>query len=101
VTYQVHGSWSTGFTTQVTLANTGTAPIDGWTLRWAFVGAQNVTQSWSAVFATDGSTVTASNMSWNRRINPGSSVTFGFNGATSLANPTPPLFTVNGAACTG
>jgi endoglucanase len=99
VTYTIHGSWPGGFTTQVTIRNTGTAPIDGWTLRWAFVGAQRVTNSWSNVLSQDGATVTASNQSWNRRIVPGQSVTFGFNGASTLANPTPGLFTVNGAAC--
>ena len=99
VAYTIHGSWPGGFTTQVTITNTGSAPIDGWTLRWAFVGAQKVTHSWSNVLSQDGATVTATNQSWNRRINPGQSVTFGFNAATSLANPMPGLFTVNGAAC--
>jgi endoglucanase len=99
VGYTIHGAWPGGFTTQVTITNTGTAPIDGWTLRWAFVGAQKVTHSWSNVLQQDGATVTATNQSWNRRINPGQSVTFGFNAASALANPVPGLFTVNGAAC--
>ncbi|WP_433357560.1 cellulose binding domain-containing protein [Microtetraspora malaysiensis] len=55
---------------------------------------------WSAVVSQSGATVTAANESHNRKIRPGQSVTFGFNGiAAPGANPVPDLFTLNGAAC--
>jgi endoglucanase len=99
VDYLIHGGWPTGFTTQVSLTNTGEAPIDGWTVVWSFTGAQSVSHSWNAEVVQDGARVTARNLSWNRAIAPGGSVTFGLNGTTSLANPAPELVTVNGAAC--
>lgn len=34
VTYAVSSQWTGGFTAQVTLRNTGTAPLNGWTVRW-------------------------------------------------------------------
>jgi endoglucanase len=99
VDYVIHGGWPEGFTTQVNLTNTGEVPIDGWTLVWSFIGAQSISHSWNADVTQHGARVTASNLSWNRIIQPGQAVTFGFNGTTSLANPVPELVTVNGSAC--
>ncbi|MFG2109074.1 glycoside hydrolase family 9 protein [Micromonospora chersina] len=101
VTYTTHGSWPDGFTTQVTVKNTGTAAVNGWSLRWAFVGDQKVSGYWSAKLTQSGATVTAKNESWNAKIARGGTVTFGLNGATSGGpNPNPNLITLNGAACT-
>jgi endoglucanase len=99
VDYAVHGTWSGGFTAQVNITNTGTSAIDGWTVRWSFLGGQKVTQSWLADTSQSGASVTARNQSHNRRIEPGATKTFGFNATSSGPNPMPGLFTVNGAAC--
>ncbi|SCL33150.1 Carbohydrate binding domain-containing protein [Micromonospora nigra] len=101
VRYTTHGSWSGGFTTQVTVRNTGTAAVDGWALRFAFVGDQKVSQSWLADVTQTGATVTATNEPHNKRIAPGATVTFGFNGVSDGGpNPDPGLVTLNGGACT-
>ncbi|GAA0374731.1 hypothetical protein GCM10009530_26570 [Microbispora corallina] len=93
-------SWSTGFTASVTITNTGTAPIDGWTLRFAFPSTgQRLTQGWSATWSQSGSAVTAVNMPWNAVIRPGASVQIGFNGAHTGTDPHPAAFTLNGTAC--
>ncbi|WP_232326091.1 cellulose binding domain-containing protein [Microbispora sp. ATCC PTA-5024] len=93
-------SWSTGFTASVTITNTGAAPIDGWTLRFAFPSTgQRLTQGWSATWSQSGSAVTAVNMPWNAVIRPGASVQIGFNGAHTGADPHPAAFTLNGTAC--
>jgi endoglucanase len=100
VKYVTHGSWPTGFTTQVTVKNTGRRSIDGWKLRWSFLGGQQVGHAWSVSVDQDAATVTAKSLPWNDRIRPGHSVTFGFNGqAAPGANPSPDLITLNGAAC--
>nr|WP_269476401.1 glycoside hydrolase family 9 protein [Phytohabitans suffuscus] len=99
VSYVVHGTWADGFTAQATVTNTGTTAIDGWSLRWAFLGGQKITQSWLADTTQAGATVTARNQSHNRRIEPGAAKTFGFNATTSGPNPSPGLFTLNGATC--
>ncbi|SCG51761.1 Carbohydrate binding domain-containing protein [Micromonospora siamensis] len=100
-TYTTHGSWPEGFTTQVTVRNTGATAVDGWSVRWAFTGDQHVTNFWSARLAQSGATVTARNESWNAKILPGAEVTFGLNGGSAGGpNPNPGLVTLNGKACT-
>ena len=102
VTYINHGSWGAGggWTGQVLVTNTGTTPIDGWTLRFAFSGDQRVRESWMARVSQDGATVTAKNESYNGRLEPGGQATFGFTGLTAgVVNPPPGLFTLNGGAC--
>jgi endoglucanase len=101
VTYTTHGSWPDGFNTQVTLTNTGPSAVDGWSLRWAFTGDQQVRSYWSAKVSQSGATVTAKNEAWNAKIAPGGTVTFGLIGTTAGGpNPTPNLVTLNGTACT-
>ncbi|WP_422756759.1 glycoside hydrolase family 9 protein [Micromonospora sp. WMMD708] len=101
VSYQVHGTWPDGSNTQVVLRNTGDTAIDGWTLRYAYNGDQKVSQAWSAKVTQSGAFVTAKNESYNAKIAPGGSITFGLLARTgTLANPEPDLITVNGGACT-
>ncbi|MCW3842811.1 glycoside hydrolase family 9 protein [Micromonospora yasonensis] len=100
-TYITHGSWPDGFTTQVTVRNTGSSAVNGWSVRWAFTGDQKVSSYWSAQVSQSGATVTARNESWNATIAPGAEITFGLNGTTSGApNPNPTLITLNNTACT-
>jgi endoglucanase len=99
VRYVVHGSWPNGFTAQVWLTNTGTTALDGWNVSWSFPDAQGITNIWSVDAKLSGATLTAANLPWNKRIEPGATITFGFNGLTRLANPNPELFRVSGSAC--
>ncbi|GAB2931982.1 cellulase [Micromonospora polyrhachis] len=102
VDYVNYGTWAGGggFTAQVTIRNTGARTVQGWTASFAFVGDQKVHEAWLAKVTQAGATVTARNESYNARIEPGQTVTFGFNATTAGgANPPPGLFTVNGAAC--
>ncbi|MFF3856254.1 glycoside hydrolase family 9 protein [Micromonospora sp. NPDC002575] len=102
VSYDNYGTWhgGTGFTAQVTIRNTGTAVVNGWTAKFAFTGDQKVREAWMAKVTQSGATVTAKNESYNARIDPGGATTFGFNATTGGgANPAPGLVTVNGAPC--
>ncbi|WP_395839714.1 glycoside hydrolase family 9 protein [Cystobacter fuscus] len=100
VSYVKQDEWNDGFNVQVTLHNTGASAINGWTLRWSFLGGQTVTQAWSANASQSGATVSATHLPWNALIPPGGAVSFGFLGAPAAGpNPTPALFTLNGAAC--
>ncbi|MDT9686663.1 endo-1,4-beta-xylanase [Streptomyces sp. TRM76323] len=100
VTYAVQNQWSGGFTAQVTVRNTGTAPVNGWRVGWTWPAGQSVTQAWNASVSQSGTSVTAANLPYNAVVAAGGSVTFGFNGAWSGANTPPAAFTLNGAACT-
>jgi endoglucanase len=98
VSYVVN-QWSGGFTANITITNTSTVTISGWTLTFAFPGNQQITQGWNAVFAQQGSQVTASNASYNGSIAAGTSVNPGFNAAWSGSNPPPTSFSLNGEGC--
>lgn len=99
VTYTVSNQWNTGFTANLTIGNTGTTTIAGWTLVWTFAAGQTLTSTWSGTFSQSGSTVTVTNASYNGTIAPGGSVSIGFNGAWSGTNPVPTSFTLNGTTC--
>ncbi|MEV0328334.1 glycoside hydrolase family 3 N-terminal domain-containing protein [Micromonospora echinospora] len=97
----VTNDWSTGFTASITIRNTGTVALSGWTLRFDLPAVgQRVTQGWSATWSQTGTTVTATNAGWNGALAPGASVGIGFTGTHSGTNPKPTAFTLNGSSCT-
>lgn len=104
VTYSAP-SWGGGggFTATVTIANTGTTSVNGWTLAFAFPAGQRVTlPGWSATWAQapGSANVTAANLDWNRGLSPGGTTQIGFNGTFPATNTAPTSFTLNGNACT-
>ncbi|MFG3497419.1 endo-1,4-beta-xylanase [Streptomyces sp. NPDC047886] len=99
VAYSVQNQWSTGFTAQVTVRNTGATPVNGWRVDWTWPSGQRVTQAWNARVTQSGPAVSAADASYNAAIAPGATVTFGFNGTWSGANAAPTAFTLNGANC--
>ncbi|MEU8664267.1 non-reducing end alpha-L-arabinofuranosidase family hydrolase [Actinoplanes philippinensis] len=100
VTYAVSSQWQGGFGAAVTVTNLGDA-INGWTLTWSYSSGQQVTQAWNATVTQAGAEVTARNVGYNAAIATNGSVSFGFNGSLTGANPAPAGFTLNGVACTG
>ncbi|MFD1146554.1 cellulase family glycosylhydrolase [Saccharothrix hoggarensis] len=100
VTYRVTGQWQGGFQGDVKVANTGTAPVNGWTLRWTWANGQTVSQSWGATTTQSGATLSATNVSYTGAIPVNGSVSFGFIGSWNGTNSVPTAFTLNGASCT-
>ena len=96
VTYVRTSEWPGGFTASVTITNTGTEPINGWTLAFSFPGDQRITNAWSALVTQTGEAVTATNASYDAGIPPGGSVQFGFQGTYTSNDSPPTAFTVNG-----
>ena len=47
VTYSTQSQWAGGFVASVTIANPGSAAINGWTLAFTFPGDQKITNAWS------------------------------------------------------
>ncbi|MGD0095343.1 MAG: cellulose binding domain-containing protein [Terracidiphilus sp.] len=83
------------------LADTGTAPLSGWTLTFAFANGQKVTQLWNGTETQSGATVTVTNMSYNGSVAAGATFTgIGFNGSWNcVTNAAPTSFSVNGTLC--
>ncbi|MGI5240621.1 GH12 family glycosyl hydrolase domain-containing protein [Dactylosporangium sp. CA-139066] len=91
--------WPGGFTGNVTVTNTGTSPINGWSLGFSFPGDQHITNAWSATVSQSGSAVTATNVGYNAQIPPGGNTSFGFQGTWNSNDSNPTSFRLNGTAC--
>jgi hypothetical protein len=100
VQYVVTNQWQGGFGASVTINNTGSTTISGWTLTWSFPNGQTITQLWNGSYTQSGSNVSVSNLSYNGTIAPGGNTNFGFNGSWNGSNNAPTSFTLNGQACT-
>ncbi len=89
-TYSVTSQWTGGFQGEVRVT-AGTRAISGWTVTWTFAGGQTISQAWNATVTSQGSAVTARNVSYNGTLAAGASTTFGFLGATTgtPSAPTP------------
>ena len=92
--------WPGGLTANVTITNTGTAAINGWTLAFTFPGDTKVTNPWNATVTQTGSAVRATNVSYNAAVPAGGTVSFGFNGSWTSNDAAPAAYTLNGATCT-
>ncbi len=100
VAYSPQTDWGSGFAVNVTITNNSASPINGWTLNWAFPGNQTVTSIWNATDTQTGSSVSAVNVGYDVTIPAnGGSVSFGFNGSYTGANPNPTSFVLNGTTC--
>jgi acetylxylan esterase len=99
ITYQIN-PWNTGLTANITIANTGTAPINGWTLAFTLPAGQVVTSAWNATVSPTSGAVTARNLGHNQMIAPGQSTGIGFNANHTGNTGRPASFTLNGSPCT-
>jgi hypothetical protein len=101
VTYAITNQWPGGFGASLTITNTGTTTINGWSLLFTFPNGQTITQLWNGNYTQSGSNVTITNLSYNASIPPGQSLSSepGFNGSWSGSNQAPTAFTLNGSAC--
>jgi len=84
----------------VTIQNTGTTPITGWTLTFTFPGDQKITNGWNGTPSQSGENVTVTNASYNATIAAGGSASLGFQGTWTSSDAAPTSFAVNGTACT-
>ncbi|WP_420593722.1 cellulase family glycosylhydrolase [Deinococcus sp.] len=99
VTYTLANQWNTGATVNLTIKNTGTAAINGWTLAFAFPGNQQITNAWNGTASQSGKTVSFKNADYNASLAPGASIDIGFNLSYSGSNAKPGAFSLNGKAC--
>jgi hypothetical protein len=100
VVYATQSQWSGGFVAGMTITNTGTTAVNGWTLKFTFPGDQQITSAWNGTPTQSGENVTITNASYNGAIAPGGNTTVGFQGTWTTSDATPTAFTLNGTACT-
>ncbi len=96
-TYTVESEWGNGFVANITIKNDTGAPINNWSVNWAYAN-NRISGTWNAN-VSGSNPYTATNISWNGNIAVGQSVSFGFQGEKNGGAAERP--TVNGAACGG
>lgn len=75
--FVIQNEWNSGYIGLIRITNHGDSVLDGWQVGWAFTDGATLQNSWNANI--NGSNPhTASSLSWNRRVQPGQTVEFGF-----------------------
>ncbi|MGP3752295.1 PQQ-dependent sugar dehydrogenase [Streptomyces sp. IBSNAI001] len=93
-------AWGTGATVDLTVTNTGSAPVNGWTLEFPLALGQTVVSDWNTDLTQGGNMVKATDAGHNATIAPGASVTLGYLTDHTGDRSSPPRFLLNGDACT-
>ena len=91
--YATQSEWSGGLVGSVTVTNTGTTAITGWTVTFVFGGDQKVTSAWGATVTQSIEYVTASNVSYDGSLGVGSGTSFGFQGTWGSSDKVPASLT--------
>jgi poly(3-hydroxybutyrate) depolymerase len=93
-------AWNNGLTANITVTNSGSTAVNGWTLAFTLPTGQTITNGWNATYSPTSGRVTATNVSHNANLAPGASASFGFQ-ATHTGNSGPPTaYALNGSTCT-
>jgi cellulase/cellobiase CelA1 len=102
VRYTETTNWGNGFVANVDVTNTGTQPIDSWTLTFTWPTTwQHADSGWNANWSQSGTTVTVTNVEGNRVLAPGATTSAGFVGSYQGPDVQPTSFTLNGVLCSG
>ncbi|MBQ1031270.1 PHB depolymerase family esterase [Micromonospora sp. C97] len=92
-------AWNNGLTENITITNTSTSAVNGWSLVFTLPGGQTITSGWNATYSPNSGQVTARNVAYNGGIPANGSVTIGFQATHTGNNAGPSSFTLNGASC--
>jgi hypothetical protein len=93
--------WGNGYVGALDVTNTGTEPVNGWTLAFTLPRAwESFGGGWSATWAADGASVSAASVDGNAVIAPGATVNIGYVGNYAGPNVLPTVFALNGTVCT-
>lgn len=92
-------AWNSGLTANITLTNTGTTAINGWSLAFSLPGGQTITSGWNADYSPASGRVTATSASHNATIAPGASVGIGYQATHTGDTASPGSYSLNGTDC--
>ncbi|KAB1921340.1 cellulose-binding protein, partial [Micromonospora sp. ALFpr18c] len=86
-TYRTLNTWPGGFQAEVTVANTTTTTLNGWTVGLTLASGQAISSLWNGTNTGTTGSVTVRNAAYNGTVGPNASTTFGYtatgNGATA------------------
>ncbi|MCR3750616.1 esterase, PHB depolymerase family [Lentzea californiensis] len=92
-------AWNNGLTASLSITNTGTAAINGWSLTFTLADGQRITSGWNATYSPSSGQVTARNAGHSATIPPGRSVGIGFQAVHGGNTAAPTAFALNGTRC--
>ncbi|WP_308426324.1 cellulose binding domain-containing protein [Streptosporangium pseudovulgare] len=98
VTYTM-STWNNGFTAAISITNTGTSAINGWTLAFTLPSGQTITSGWNATYSPSSGQVSARNVDYNGTLAPGATIEIGFQATHTGDTAEPTAFTLNGVPC--
>jgi glucuronoarabinoxylan endo-1,4-beta-xylanase len=93
-------TWSSGFTANISITNTGASAINGWTLSFTLPSGQSITSGWNATYSPSSGQVNARNVDYNGTLAPGATIDIGFQATHTGNTAEPATFTLNGIPCT-
>jgi endoglucanase len=92
-------SWSTGFSAQVTVENTGDNPVENWAVNWT-MGGETVVDGWRGVWSQKDGLVTVKAGKPDTPLEAGKTLTLRFSGWHPAGKaPRPSGFALNGVGC--
>ncbi len=100
VDFDTSNDWGSGQVPRITLRNTGSTPITGWSVSWTESNDFSLSNYWSATVAQSGRSVTATPASWNTTVPANGSIEFGMQIGYSGAKPMPQGLAWAGRNCT-
>ncbi|WP_439664703.1 cellulose binding domain-containing protein [Lentzea sp. HUAS TT2] len=99
VAYRITEQRQGTFQVSVTVRNTGSAAVNGWSLLWALSNGDGIRDMRNATGRQYGAIISASNTNDNRQIASGASAQFSFSGTTRSSHKAPTAFSFNGTRC--
>ena len=93
-------AWNNGLTENITITNTGSTTVNGWSLTFTLPGGQTITSGWNASYSPSSGQVTARNVGYNAVIPARGSTSIGFQATHTGNTGRPGSFSLNGAPCT-
>jgi poly(hydroxyalkanoate) depolymerase family esterase len=92
-------AWNNGLTENLRITNTGSAPVNGWSLTFTLPAGQTITSGWNATYSPSSGQITARNVGHNASIAPGASVDIGFQATHTGNTAAASAFSLNATAC--
>jgi len=102
IDYMIQNQFHSGFVANISISNTGTTPISGWTLTWSFADGQTITSYFNGNFVQTGANVSVQSRVYDGNIAPASTLVIdvGFVGTwNNITNSIPASFALNGTTC--
>ena len=98
--FATSNDWGSGQVPSITLRNTGSSPIDGWTVTWTESNDVALSNSWSTTLTQSGRNFQAAPVGYNQVVPANGRVSFGMPLGYSGATPLPLNLKWAGRNCT-